>query len=1140
MELTGHNGQLKSEFVLDAGADPGKIRIRYENATAVHIAPNGALRIDVPEGAWEEAPLWIYQPGPAGSHDIAGRYHVAPDGLVTLSIDSYDSNRKLVIDPIVTFSSLVGNSGISCATAAAVDSAGYVYVAGYTDAFDLPAKSSVQPRSSSVEAYIAKINPSTGQLVYATYIGGSADDRAFALAVSPDGSVFIAGWTTSSNFPRVLAAQSTLRGSRDAFLLRLAPNGSALTFSTYFGGEASDQGNAIALAAGEVWLAGDTHSPVLSGSGGWRSVNQGGRDGFVSRFSSAGQPLTYTFVGGTADDSAKALAVDPTGNVFVGGSTESPILPLPFGAAQTSLNGGQDAFLLKFDAALLQLIAGTYLGGSLGGWAGPESVYGIALDALQNVYAVGATPSPDFPSPAAWVGTLSGLQDAFILKLSSGLNVIQWGTYVGGAGKDLATSVGLDARGGVIVGGSTTSTNFPSLSALQAGNRGGSDGFIIRLSQAQGYPDFSTCYGGTAADGINAVAMTPSGSLFVAGQTGSADIALKNPVQQVSGSALRMLLGRIALGEVPALQQGGLGPSAADGQLLTLSATHSLGANSIASVELLMADSIDAQVSCRVRFNSSAGLLSLADDLGVNWSAVRIGTSDSASNSSCSLLGSRSSFSALGTTLSLSVLLQFRPAFAGFKKLYTNLSSISGEDTGLQLLGSIAVQATGNQTPSVGGAVPNSGGGASASLSFTFLDANGADDIWWTQIIINDRIGHVGACTIHLDRISRLLYLVDDAGVSFLPGVDPGTSASVENGQCQLRMSGTTTSVSGTVLTLTLDVAFKSSFQGDKVVYANVADRAGAGAYWIPTGTWKVTSPLPNGPPSNLALSPSGGGGSAAVFAATFYDPNGGADIQFARLLFNSNDTQIGGCAIHLDRINRIVYLVNDMGTSVSIAHLGTLEIVENSQCQVRMEGTTHIASGTALTVQFNVVFKAPFAGTRPVYTAVSDTSEDGTWWVSAGTYTVSSSGTNVAPSVASLVPTPALGSRTLLSLNLNDPNGALDIAAARLLINSSPQVADGCYLMLNRAANLIYLSDNLGANFAPIRIGSSESAQNGQCTIFGAGSSLALSGTQVLLKLDVAFNSAFAGAKNMWSNVSDASGLTSPPSTPAAFSVTP
>src|SRR5262249_24961180 len=158
---------------------------RYQGATHLHIDETGALVIAVDGHELREHAPVIYQE----SATISGSFNLHPDGTVTFAIGQYDHSLPLVIDPVVSYSTLLGGSSSDAALALAVDSSGAAYVAGFTASRDFPTASPEQPAlAGSNDIFVAKVNPSGTGLVYATYIGGSADDRAYGIAVDSTGA----------------------------------------------------------------------------------------------------------------------------------------------------------------------------------------------------------------------------------------------------------------------------------------------------------------------------------------------------------------------------------------------------------------------------------------------------------------------------------------------------------------------------------------------------------------------------------------------------------------------------------------------------------------------------------------------------------------------------------------------------------------------------------------------------------------------------------------------------------------------------------------------------------------------------------------------------------------------------------------
>ena len=1137
LQISAQGGNLKSEFQLAAGADPRQIRLRYEPAAAIAVEPDGSLRVETAAGDWrEDAPL-LYQQIAGQTVRVEGRFSVLPDGSVGFEVGDYDATQRLVIDPVLTFSTPLGGTGISTATGVAVGSDGTIYVAGYSDAADLPVQSPVLSRASSVEIYVAHIQPSTGRLLYASYIGGSGDDRAFGIAVDSTGAVYLTGWTTSTNFPTASPYQASSGGGKDAFLLKLGVGGSSLIYSTYYGGTSSDAGNAIALSGSSVWIAGDTSSTSLPGVNGWKTTKGALQDGFVARFTSAGLLAVSSYVGGSGTDTIRALAVDSAGNVYVGGGTDSNNLTLPMGALMPSQNGGQDGFIIKLDASGTQELAGTYLGGLQGSASYPEKVMALAVDSLQNVYAAGLTPSYDFPTATAWQSALSGMQDGFAVKLNSAMSNMMWGSYIGGSGDDTINAALLDSTGGLVLAGTTTSSDLVVQSGVQAQNYGAADGLLARVAAGGTGLTMLSYLGGSAADGLNALALTASGSLVVGGQSGSADLATLNPSQTLSGSVLRMSVARVAMGDVPSPQ----GFSYSAGTPVVFSASYYAGGAQISMVEALVADSVVSAGACPIRYRRDTGALYLADDTGLYWAAVRMGTADTARNSQCQLNGTGSSLAQSDNALTVTASVSFIAGFTGLKQSFVNAANAAGEESGFVSMGAVTITGSANAAPAVLSVSPGSGSGASGTFTFRFSDANGGSDIYLARMLFSSQMQDAASCSVSVDRVHSRVRLVNDAGTAALTAVTLGSASVIENSQCQVRMAGTSVSVSGTTLTVVLDVVFKSAFAGTKAIYAAATDMSGAGPYWTPVGTFTVSMSVANQAPAPLSLTPSSGSGSAGTFTFTFLDANGGTDIYVTHMLFNTQATEAVGCAVHFNRVSNQIYLVNDTGTATLAPGVpGTSGTLDNAQCQVRLATSSVSAVGNSLTVVLDVGFKAAFAGAKSVYAAATDTSGASSYWRVIGSWTVLAAQANQAPTAVSVTPASGSGNRQVFTAVYSDGDGALDVASARLLVNSTFQGGSGCYVVLNRAARVIYLANDAGTSWAPIQVGNAESASNSQCTVYAATSTFSAIGTSFSMSVDIGFKSAFAGAKSLWLNATDASGQSSAWPQLGTFTVTP
>ncbi|HOL73413.1 MAG TPA: SBBP repeat-containing protein [Bryobacteraceae bacterium] len=420
----------------------------------------------------------------------------------------------------ISYSSYLGAAGIDSATAVAVDSSGCILVAGWTESGG----------TSGVDAFVTKLSPDGKTVIWSTPLSASGTDQATSIAVSASGDVYVAGWTNSLNFPVQNAFQGRHGGARDAFLAKLTSSG-AVAFITYFGGSGNDAASGIALdSAGNIYIAGETTSPDLPVKNALQANRRGGTDAFVAKFVPAGNALVFaTYVGGALEDRANAIAVDTGGNAYVTGDTSSSDFPVA-GALQAASGGGQDAFVLKLNP-LGSLVYSTYLGGS-GGAAGlPESGKAIAVDSAGNAYVAGVTSSKNFPvAGAAQPSPGGGTTDGFVVKLNPAGSSLVYSTYLGGASVDYCTAIALDAAGAVWVAGYTASANMTMKAPAQGSNAGLYDAFLVQLASNGSTIEQSTYLGGSASDSAYAIGIAAE-SIYVAGQTGSSNFPLKEPVQ---------------------------------------------------------------------------------------------------------------------------------------------------------------------------------------------------------------------------------------------------------------------------------------------------------------------------------------------------------------------------------------------------------------------------------------------------------------------------------------------------------------------------------------------------------------------------------------------------------------------------------
>ena len=394
------------------------------------------------------------------------------------------------------YSTYLGGNASDQGRGIAVDSAGNAYVTGVTNSTNFPTANALQATkgSNGDDAFVTKLNASGTALVYSTYLGGG-DSAEFGQAITVDsaGNAYVTGNTFSNDFPTVNPIQATEGGgSTDAFLSKLNAAGSALVYSTYLGGNDNDSGEAVEVdSSGNAYVGGDTFSPNFPTANPIQAANSGNGDVFVLKVNAAGTALVYsTYLGGSARDACEDLAIDSSGNAYATGDTESTNFPTA--NAFQGTNGGttlaQDAFVTKINAAGNALVFSTYLGGT-----GGEIGFGIAVDAAGNIYVAGATgTNTTFPTANAIQCTRAGDADVFMTKFNPAGSALVYSTYLGGADNDESRGVGIDSAGNAYIAGRTSSTDFPTLNAIQSTFGGETspfgDAFVTKISDTSSGP----------------------------------------------------------------------------------------------------------------------------------------------------------------------------------------------------------------------------------------------------------------------------------------------------------------------------------------------------------------------------------------------------------------------------------------------------------------------------------------------------------------------------------------------------------------------------------------------------------------------------------------------------------------------------
>jgi hypothetical protein len=549
VDLTYHGGpggRLEYDFFLGPHADPASIKLGFQGQTGIALDADGALTISLPEGVVRQPQPLIYQQIGGSRRFVSGGYVTVGARQVGFVVGSYDHDRPLVIDPEISYSTYLGGSDFDVPAYSALDRFGNFYLAGFTSSIAFPTTAGAfQPVApgGDGDAFVTKINRDGTALVYSTYLGGGDYDFAIGIDVDRSGNAYVTGETTSTDFPTTQGAfQPSNAGGLDAFVTKLEPSGSALEYSTYFGGTGDDSAFIGPVdRGGRVYAQGLTGSkdfPVTddafqrSFAGGDGTLCGFPCDAFVARLDNEGSGLDYsTYLGGSGDDLAADGAVDRFGQAHTTGITDSSDFPATPGAFQTSYGGGNyDGFVVDVNRQGTDLLFATYLGGS-----GSDGVLDLTVDHRGNTYVPGYTDSSDFPTTqGALQQSIARGLDGYLAKLSANGSDLVYSTLLGGSGDDLAGAVRVDRSGVAYVPGQTSSTDFPITNdAIQPSFAGGDgtlcgspcDAFLLTLNPNASQILFSTYLGGSGDD-VSAgegLGLGRSGDAYVPGFTSSVD-----------------------------------------------------------------------------------------------------------------------------------------------------------------------------------------------------------------------------------------------------------------------------------------------------------------------------------------------------------------------------------------------------------------------------------------------------------------------------------------------------------------------------------------------------------------------------------------------------------------------------------------
>jgi RHS repeat-associated protein len=528
------SGKFEYAFTAHPGADTSQIHIGWDGVTTSSIDSRTAnLLLTTPGGqVTENAPTAYAMTGTAPTAVAVQQVINPQDDTLTFSVGAHDPNATLVLDPSISYSEYLGGSGSDYAYGVVTGLNGSTWVAGSTSSSNFPTTTGVFQGSlgGSTNCFIARFN-ADGTEGWASFLGGSASDAAYAVAVDAAGNVFLAGAGVSSNFPKVNAIAGQSYGTGSGFAAELNASGTALIYATPIG-TVSGSLYGIAIDPNDAaYVTGVSGAGFTTTTGAFQtSIGSGAYAAVLSKVHPGGGSFDYsTYVGGNLSTYGFSVQTDAAGDAFLQAATYSTTIPTTTGAYQRSYPGSTSVpanYVAELNPAGSAEVFATYVG--------PVSVslntpcqMGLALDSTGAVYVSGgAQPAgaSNYPVTAGSFG--SATTGLYATKLNATGTAL---VYSGVVNAGYATAVSIDLSGDAFLTGNTFGGLPVSATAFQSTYGGAGDAFLLEINPAGTTVTYGSYLGGNALDVGTAVSTNALGATTVVGYTSSLNFPTYNP-----------------------------------------------------------------------------------------------------------------------------------------------------------------------------------------------------------------------------------------------------------------------------------------------------------------------------------------------------------------------------------------------------------------------------------------------------------------------------------------------------------------------------------------------------------------------------------------------------------------------------------
>ena len=552
----GREQALEYDFVVSPGASPRAIRLRFDDAV-LRVDASGNLILRTPQGELTQHSPEIYQVKAGVRHELGGGYRLVTPHEVGFDIPEYDPQLTLTIDPVLTYSTYLGGTGIARLNAMTLDSAGNIYLTGRASSPDFPLSGSVTP-----PAGLGLYRSQDRGVNWSTVNAGVGASKVLALTPDPkNNSVIYAG--TSRGVYKTSDGGLTWKAGAgippDAVTaVAIDPANTATVYA------AMSEGLYQSTDAGANWRS-ILATPVLS------VAASGTRLGLVFAGRPSAPILRSVDAGATWQEvgpalTVNALAIDPTNesNVYAGTARTGFYLSSDLGNTWTASNTGMAAganpltvYAIAIDPRLPQRVyAGTSSGlfrspvggavwGPAGSGVGARPVLSLAINPQDANFVFAGTAGAgvfrstdggdnwsatgpagldanalavDSAGSFVHAGFFAGTQ-AFVTKINPAGTALVYSNYFGGAGVSEGRAITVDSDGHTFVCGATDAPDFPVRNPYQSTLAGSRDIFYLRLNAAGSSMDYASYFGGHGDDVCEGIALDPNGNVYVAGNT---------------------------------------------------------------------------------------------------------------------------------------------------------------------------------------------------------------------------------------------------------------------------------------------------------------------------------------------------------------------------------------------------------------------------------------------------------------------------------------------------------------------------------------------------------------------------------------------------------------------------------------------